>query len=425
MTSRNPPSRPLPVEGVVRQMVDDASFLRNGRSALVRSPTATLLHLSRHDERLEAAIDGVVLAGSMGARASLEGLERPGVGEVFLFAHCSVRRLDRAWIERLMALAGAMPEARQAFASALGWVNPEALRGVVASWLADSEATPRYMGIAACALHRIDPGDVLAHALGSLDAPVARRALQAAGELGRTDLLPACLERVQDADESIACSAGSAALLLGDRRRAFRRLQELAVKAGPVQQRALQAVLWASPVEAARELVRGLQGAGASRRLVVNAVGYSGDRAAVPWLIQQCRDAATARASGEAVGWITGVDLVGAGLERNLPDDSDPVPAAAAPEDDAVIDDDEGLPWPEPDGLERWWSQHEAGFQGGQRYFLGGSPDARHLRSVLERGTQRQRAAAAWLIALGAPGRPLFNVAAPAPRQIAWLGSPA
>ncbi len=114
---------------------------------------------------------------------------------------------------------------------------------------------------------------------------------------------------------------------------------------------------------------------------------------------------------------ITGADLGALGLERNRPDD----PSGTAdedPDDDQVaLDEDEGLPWPDRERVQRWWEAHASTLPAQGRCFAGAPPSVEHCEQVLRNSTQRQRmVAASWLCVLQ-PGRKLFNCAAPAWRQ--------
>jgi uncharacterized protein (TIGR02270 family) len=81
------------------------------------------------------------------------------------------------------------------------------------------------------------------------------------------------------------------------------------------------------------------------------------------------------------------------------------------------MDADEGLPWPDPEKIEKWWAANESRFQKGTRYFMGKPVTREHCIDVLKNGYQRQRILAAHYLCLLDPGTPLFNTSAPAWRQ--------
>jgi len=84
------------------------------------------------------------------------------------------------------------------------------------------------------------------------------------------------------------------------------------------------------------------------------------------------------------------------------------------------MDEDEGLPWPDAEKIDAWWQADGHRFPHGIRCFVGEPVTQGHCLAVLKTGFQRQRIAAAEHLSLMAPGRPLFNAAAPAWRQ-QWL----
>ena len=81
------------------------------------------------------------------------------------------------------------------------------------------------------------------------------------------------------------------------------------------------------------------------------------------------------------------------------------------------MDEDESLPWPDPEKIAAWWRAHGAKFASGTRYFMGDVPTPATCLEVLKTGFQRQRIAAAEYLTLLTPGTPLFNTAAPTWRQ--------
>jgi hypothetical protein len=66
---------------VVQQHVEEAAALRHMRSVLVRAPHVGLLQLGRLDERIDAHLDGLAVAGDAGKAMALAALDRPGAGE--------------------------------------------------------------------------------------------------------------------------------------------------------------------------------------------------------------------------------------------------------------------------------------------------------------------------------------------------------
>ena len=420
--------RPVAISVLV-QHFDDLALLRATRSILLRSPQIELVRLARLDERLSAHVDGLLVAGDLGYRMALESLESPSVGSVFAVAALAAARGDQARLLKLLALFDAVPEAPRSLASALGWVSTDALRGWTVKLLAAADPWQRWLGLAACAAHRADPGDALPAALAHRDAGLRVRAARMAGQLGRSDLVPALLQGLGNNDPAFRRACAGAAVLLGDRSSALDALRAHALKtreAGPRSDlvEALQLSLLALPPDCARVLVRELVATGAPLRLTIRATAWAGEVQAIPWLIRQMADPVHARVAGEAFSTITGVNLALLDLERKHVPEADGGPTYDPSDDDVALDEDESLPWPDVDRVQAWWGQHQASMPSGTRCFMGAVPDAAHCLLVLREGGQRQRYVAALLLSLMQPGTPLFNIAAPAWRQQRALGLP-
>jgi uncharacterized protein (TIGR02270 family) len=177
------------VSFVVQQHAEEATHLRRVRSVLVRSAEAGLFELARHDERLEAHLDGLLIAGR-------EGLARVAVlagagdtGAVFSLAALAIASDEVAVLDRLIDLHREDQQALAAIASAFGWSRPSRLRGIVQRMLTSNDPARRSLGMRACRLQSVDPGTALASGLNDADVGVRLSALRAAGDLGRVDLL--------------------------------------------------------------------------------------------------------------------------------------------------------------------------------------------------------------------------------------------
>jgi uncharacterized protein (TIGR02270 family) len=145
-----------------------------------------------------------------------------------------------------------------------------------------------------------------------------------------------------------------------------------------------------------------------------------GNPAHVPWLIDAMANPKLARIAGEAYAQITGVVLDEYKLERPPPTDFQAGPNDDPDDEDVAPDPDEELKWPDENAVRAHWKKIGAKFEAGKRYFLGKPIAAPVLDEALQSATQRLRAAAAIELTLLTPGRPLYNVTAPAFRQRSW-----
>jgi uncharacterized protein (TIGR02270 family) len=403
---------------ILTQHAEEAAFLWLLRDGAVGAPHYELWELAKIDNRVEAHLDGLRVAGDDGWQFVLKELEdHPEPGETFAAAVLAFESGNQARIKRALDAGAAAPENGRGLVSALGWL-PDAVANEHINYLllAESPAHRRF-GLAACAILRRHPGPHLEAGLRSDDPALRSRALKAAGEFGDLAMLPLVRSRLGDDDP--ACrfhAAWSAALLIGDTA-AVHALQDLAVVPGRYQLRAVQlAVRRLDPQAAHRWLTVLAQLPTAARAALVGA-GALGDVAAVPRLLEAMKDLPLARLAGEAFEFITGADIAYEDLDRKPPEGFEAGPTENPSDDNVDPDPDTYLPWPDPDKVAAWWAKRASGFPRNSRYLLGKPIAADWLRQVLKDGRQRQRAAAALELALLRPGQPLYEVRAPGFRQ--------
>lgn len=414
-----------PVAAVVQQHLDDTVVLRSTRAVLVRAPHVQLHRLRRLDDRLAAGLDGLAVAGDVARGLCTAALDDPGRGAMFANAVGAIEARDPAWLERLLSLAEAVPEARAGLVSAFGWMPAPSLRGITRALLASAQAFRRGIGLAACALHHADPHAALEAAMAdAAHSAHAAQAIAVAGRLGRVDLLDGCLRGLHHADAACRFEAARAGLLLGDRQAALQTLVALAGAGGPQAAPAALLALKVLAMEPAHALLQALAQEAASVRVLIRGIGAAGDPQHLPWLLAQMGEPTLARLAGEAFSTITGLDLAAQDLELKPPRNHVDGPGDDPDDDDVAMDEDESLPWPDREKLEAWWQANARRFAPGARCFVGAPLSPGHCLAVLRTGFQRQRIAAAEHLSLMSPGTPLFNTAAPAWRQ-QWLLSQA
>lgn len=400
--------------GVVQLHVEEAALLRRQRSRLVRAPHIRLHLLARHDERMVAHLDGILVAGEAGRALVHDAASEPGAGEVFAAAVVALNVGDHGAIGRMVDAAAQAPEAMRGLISAFGWVSAQDLRGITRDLLQSRAPHARSLGLAACAMHGVDPGQALVDALRDADEDVVRRALDAAARLGLGGLRQYGLDRLCDGANSLRFHSARAALILGDRGASVACLREFALQPEAPGDDALALLLLALEPAAAHELLQTLVRADpAAQHRAVRSMGLCGQARYVPWLIQKCAEPSVARLAGEALSQIVGIDVDADGLVAQ-PEGGNRAPEA---EDDENLDEQEDLLWPDAEKLQAWWGVNGRRFNLGSRYFVGAPSSVGQCLRVLATGNQRQRLAAAVYACLLQPGTPLFNTAAPAWRQ--------
>jgi uncharacterized protein (TIGR02270 family) len=414
-------STPSIIREVVEQHAEEAAFLWNLRDAATDQPHYTLRHLAALEERIEAHIDGLRVAGEAGVSIAWAQLdENPGPGELFVAAVAALERRDMPSLERALQLAKSAPASCPGLFGALGWVSRDALRGHVVTWLDDASPFRRLVGVVACSLHRTDLGSRMQQLIA--DEPSVRaRALRLVGELGRMAVRDQVLDALEDHDEGCRFWAAWSAGLLGGRASAIPVLQSYAAGGGVFKWRALDLVVRLMDHDSAIAWIRQLGRESVHGRLVVTGIGILGDPVAVPWLIHKMRDPALARVAGESVSMITGWDLSEQGLDAKAPEGFTAGPTDDPADNNVAVDLDENLPWPDPLTIEARWDREHTRFTAGVRHLRGLPCTADCCNDVLRDGYQRQRRAAAYSLALGRAGRPLWNWRARSGIQITSL----
>jgi uncharacterized protein (TIGR02270 family) len=398
------------IEAIVEQHAEEAAFLWCQRDRATDAPHYARRHLARLDERVEAHVDGLRVAGERGWEIALAQLQQHReAGEMFAVAALALGRDDAARIDAMVALAAQKPETLYGFFGAIGWSEPSAIAATVRRWRDAADPVDRLLFLVACSLHRANPGSGLVAFLCDPDERVRARALRLAGEVGRADLVEEVAAAIDDTGSEPAFWAAWSALLLGERARSVPALEAIAEADHPRRWIALEVVSRGTPLEHSTQWVRRLSGDPAQRRLVTVALGHIGDPAAVPWLIARMSDPKLARVAGESFSMITGVDLAYEDLDRKRPADVPEVPNDDPADENIEVEEDERLVWPDSECVEEWWREYEARFAHRVRYFIGQTTNLESIEHAWLQSVQRQRRAAAYEWALIRPMNMLRN----------------
>jgi len=384
-------------------------------------PEMSLARLERLDERLSAHLDALSISRDNAWPFCAAAFESPSADTAFVAMVRCVEDQAAERVERVLAVAEAEPAMVPGVIAALGWVERIQLRGLVADMLASAEPFRRLIGVAACAVHRVDPGIKRLWRVYETDGRVRARVLRTAGELGLVELSHICAEQAHSEDPHGAFWAARSAALLGDRSRDLHGLARIAGTAGPFRRRAFAQLIQAMDPPAAHQMLQRLASESADAGWLIYGSGLAGCPDYVPWLITQMQSETTARVAAEAFSLITGADLSALGFEASQPPAFEPGPNDDPDDPHVEMDPDEGLPWPDVAKIETWWAANASRFRNGTRYFMGAPVTRDHCIDVLKTGYQRQRILAAHYLCLLEPGTPLFNTSAPAWRQQRWL----
>jgi uncharacterized protein (TIGR02270 family) len=414
-------SKPAVIPVVIEQHAEEAGFLWLLRDAAVYGPHYNLADLAHLDDRVEAHIDGLRIAGEAGWEIGKEALAREEPGELFAAAVLAYESGDEDRIQTVLSVGTASPDVSRGLVSALGWLSYEQAGKYIQQLFTTESPDLRRIGIAAHAVHRQEPGRSLVDALSDADPLLKAQGLRAVGQLGRVDLVAALRSHLQDDDIKCRFSAGWSAALLGELQ-TLPVLRSLAETDFSHRREAMGMAVRIMDLSAAHAWQKELAENPETSRLAVTAAGVIGDSFSVPWLMEQMKIPQLSRVAGESFTMITGVDIAYENFEGERPEGFESGPTEDSEDENVEMDPDEDLPWPNTDLIEKWWWSHRGEFQNGIRYLCGKPMTMDSLQNVLRTGYQRQRAAAAIELAIRQPGQPLFEVRAPGFRQQELLG---
>lgn len=387
---------------------DEAAFLWTLRDKATGDWAYDANGLAELDERIEAHIDGLRIADNAGLSTSFDLLGDGEPGSAFVAMLLAVERADLPAIAMVLDLAGKGPAARE-LVSALGWAAKDracfVLRGLL------SPRVPlalHWIGLGACVAHRVDPGAALTYALYSDDERLLCRALRAAGQLGRKDLLNAVEGQLGSSSEVCRYWAAWSSALLGSLR-APGVLWDMAGAGGPFAERASAMAARRSSIPDALARISALSATG-HVRAALSGAGALGEPSLVPWLLDAMAESAVARRAGLAFTMITGLDLEEEKLEGNAPEDYCVGPNDDPDDENVAIDPDASLPWPEVPILRGWWARERGRFDRGMRYLMGKLLTRENLEAVWREGRQPLREAAAVEMVVGGQTQVLREV---------------
>jgi len=409
------------VEPVVREHAEEAAFQWRRRASAVRSPKYALKDLTELDNRLDAHVDGLRVAGERAWAECEENLAN-GPGEVFAATAFALRaEPDRtpACLEAILVQVEANPELLSGLISGIGFSPWSRVNSHARSWVESDAPFPKALGLAAFRVHREAPPEVVLHrALSFSDDRVSQEALRLVGELGLEQSAPA-LPPIPEVPNLLRFPWARSHLLIQRTKPAMPVLRALAEEGGPEAQPAAELFVRRLDERSALEWIRESLARPDHRRHAVFAAGAAGYPSIMDELLSLIEDDAVARAAGFAFTLLTGADLEFLDLNREQPVPSD------EDVDEIVEDPDEDLPWPHAARVRDWWTRNRKDYRAGQRYLLGQPVERTNLKRVLAYGKQPHRRAAALERALLDAKMPLYPTSKPGREQAqALLGWP-
>ena len=405
-----------PIPHIIDQHAEEAAFLWLLRSDAVSAPHYDLEDLSGLDERVEAHIDGLRVAGDYAWEVCEANLEFKEAGELFIATVLALESNNTKQLKTVYEVLKENTELQNGFVSALGWVEPNFLEGKVSGFLASKDPFWRQIGIAACAVQRVDPGDYLLKGISSKNTNLCSQSLRAAGKLGRQDLLSEIQKHITSKDDDVKFWSAWTAILCGDRSKPLSVMLGFAKLESSFSLQAIYLILRVYNSEKSKELLALLKDQNKMRH-VIQGMGIRGEVDYIPWLIDQMQIPELSRIAGESFTFITGVDLAYDDLEMDQPEGFEAGPTEDPEDGNTDLDEDEDLPWPDFELVRGWWESNRGQFDSGTRYLMGKPISHENCLSVLKEGMQRQRKAAATELALMDADAVLFESSAVGARQ--------
>lgn len=398
---------------VVAQHAEEAAFLWLVRDVSVNAPHYKPWERSKLDDRVEAHIDGLRVAGDEGWKLAWQQAEElAGPGELFAVGVLAFESGDAKKIEQVLTLAITKPELSRAVASSLGWLTDTQANAQLKTLVIHQSPAVRRIGIAGYGIRRLNPGPALDKALNDADLDLRARALELVGEMAQVAYLPLLKKHLTIKHLPCRFQAARSLCLLANEPAAVAELLAIALTESGYRQRSAEIGIRRMDVPAAQKWIRVLTSVPGSERLVIQATAALGDPVSVPKLIDDMKQPALARLAGEAFTFITGAHLTDLDLDGDAPDGFEAGPNEDALDERVSMDPDDGLYFPNPEKVGRWWSANQSRFPKGVRHLAGKPITPEWAATVLQTERQRLRVAAAIELIMKNPKMPMVEVRA-------------
>ena len=406
-----------PFGHIVEQHIEDASFLWVLRAAAVRQPHYSATDLLELENRIGNHLDGIMVSLEKAWPLCLEATVFEESGEAFVLAVTAFRSLETEKIQTAVEFGFRNEDTYKGLISALAWLPGSLCHDWIKKFFSSKDLRHKLLALSACSERSEDPAAYLSRLLSRQDCleflALHQRALRAIGEFKRFDLAEHLEPAIASEDENLRFWGVWSSIMLGNYFHAHM-LEEFVLKAGPFRESAVELAFRVLPLETAKAWISRIAENPEDMRWVIKATAYLGDPHAVTWLIITMRKAEVSRLAGEAFSLITGIDLEQRELVLDVPDitefnlDKDLADEEIG-EEGIYLDEDEHLPWPNPDKIAALWQKYRSSFRNGTRYFMGKPVSVDVLKYYLVEGCQRQRRAAAIELALMETQQMLMN----------------
>lgn len=340
-----------------------------------------------------------------------KALEGANPGEIFAATVLAFESAKPNRIDRIVEAISLSQSAFRGAVSALAWIDDTNFRSIIIDLVSKKTWQHRSLGLAACGTRRVNPRAYLNQAAESSNLYLKLCALKSAGQLNRLDMLPVLQDNFQNSENSCKFEAARSALMLGDRS-ALGPLGSLILSRSRFARPAMQVALRVADSATSHEWIKTLSRNPKFRREMLEGVAITGNIAYVPMLIKQMYTPELARAAGDALSIITGVDITESNLAGSAPDDFESAVNETDADKQPTLDPDENLVWPDVERVADWWQNNADNFSTKKRFLAGKKITAKRCKLLLRNGCQWVRDAAALELALANEKTRYFNVKA-------------
>lgn len=401
----------IPIENIVAQHASEAAHLWMQWQDAVLAPHYVPWELARHRDRVEANIDGLRIAGDPGWNIVYQQLEdKSEPGEVFVAAFLAYESGKQDRIDKVLALAAPVYTLHSAVVSALTWLPASQATRYLPALLNGVTPGLRRIGLSAASALHSNPGLALEKGLNDLDLSLRSRALKVVGEMGYQVWANQLRKELRSPDLGCRFTAAWSLARMSSDAAALAELHTIALAESTYRIPALNILVRRLEPGAVRKLIGMLSKIPGAERLVLFTMGVWGDPVDVPYLLEKMTVTPHARIAAESFSFITGLNLTDSNFDASTPADHEAVPNEDPLDDRVELDPDDNLPWPLVDKVQDWWNKNRSRFQPGTRYLVGELLNEARCKQILDEGFQRQRAYAAFELALKNPGQPFFDI---------------
>lgn len=404
---------PKMIPEIVTQHAEEASFLWLLRDRAVLAPHYRPFELKRLDERIEAHIEGLRVAGDDGWKIAWQQAEdKPEPGELFAAGVLAFESGDAKKIEQVLTLAVSKPELSRSVASSIGWLTDVQAIARLGPLVSHASPAVRRIGIAGYGIRRLIPGPALEKALNDADFDLRARALKVVGEMAQSVYLPLLKKHLTIKHLPCRFQAARSACLLANGPAAVAELQAMALTESGYRQRSAEIAVRRMDLPSAHRWIDMLAKMPGGERIAVQATAALGDPASVPKILEWMKQPPLARVAGEAFVFITGVHIAYDKLDGEPPEGFEPGPNEDALDEKVSMDPDDGLDWPDVAKVSAWWSSNQSRFPKGVRHLDGKPITPEAAADILQKERQRMSTAAAIELIMKIPKMPMVETRA-------------